>query len=222
MGMLDYRGAPKPLFGAVKALLAGAGIPSVGPGIGRQTAPRSGTATLSVPVTLDEPSRSTVSVRYTTLSAPPKANARAGVDYDARSGTVTFAPGQTHATVAITIRAAHGQVSNDVFLVRFHDPTNAVLGGLFGLGIGVITAGPAAGAVPPSTRGGGPAVPIETAFDRTGGPGSVGGAAALSAAQRAAICGVAHRAMPDHRIARPHPRPGIPCAVDLSTRGTAA
>jgi hypothetical protein len=225
MGMLDYRERAKPVFGAVKALLAGAGLPSVQPGVGRRGAPRSGTATLRVPVTLDQPSRSTVTVRYMTLSAPPKVNARPGVDYDARSGTLTFAPGQTRAAVAITIRAAHGHVANDVFLVRFHDPTHAVLGGLYGLGIGVITPGPAADVVPPTTPGGGPAVPIESALDPTGGPGaggSVGTAVERAAALRAANCGVAHRAVPDHRIARPHPRPGIPCAVDLSSRTTTA
>jgi hypothetical protein len=226
MGMLDYHGSPKPVAAAVTALLAGAGIPSVTPGAGTQVAPYSGTATLHVPVTLDQPSRNAVSVAYTTLSLPPNVNARAGVDYDARSGTVTFAPGQTRADVAITIRAAHGAVSHDIFFVRFHDPTNAVLGGYFGLGIGVITPGPGAGAVPPSTHGTGPGVPFENALHKAGSSGSVGGAlgsaAHLTAAERAAICGSAHRAMPDHRIARPHPRPGTFCAVDLSTRGTAA
>ena len=60
-------------------------------------------------------------------------------DYVPASGVVTFAPGQTSATVPITINADLYDEWDELFAVSFHDPTNAKVGGFYGLGFGTIT-----------------------------------------------------------------------------------
>jgi hypothetical protein len=112
--------------------------PSIVPGVGTLAKPRTGTATMLIPVTLDRPSPVSVSVRFTTKSFPPTVNARRGVDYVKRSGSLVFAPGQRVAYVDVTIRANPANVPNDVFLVVFSRPLQANLGGYFGLGLGFI------------------------------------------------------------------------------------
>ncbi len=60
-------------------------------------------------------------------------------DYTASSGTVTFAPGATTTTVHIPV--THGSSSPDEYVVvSFNAPTNARMGGFWGLGFGVIVA----------------------------------------------------------------------------------
>jgi hypothetical protein len=107
------------------------------PGVGAHARPSSGQAVVRVPVTLDRATPATVSVHYATASAPPAVNARPGIDYTARSGTLVFAPGQRTAYVDVTILAASPR-SNDVFFVVFSDPSGANLGGYLGLGLGAI------------------------------------------------------------------------------------
>lgn len=103
----------------------------------------SGTTNLMVPVTLSYPSTQTVSAQWRTVFAPHGAGAQAdpATDYTAATGTVTFAPGQVTQTITITI-SINGDtlVEPDEYLVvAFHDPTNATIGGLYGLGVGFIT-----------------------------------------------------------------------------------
>jgi hypothetical protein len=114
------------------------GAATIVPGVASVTRPSSGTVTMRIPVTLDAPSPVTATVQYTTVSAPPAVNARPGVDYTTSSGTLTFAPGQTAATVTVTIRANPAPVINDVFLVAFRHPVAANIGGYYGLGLGII------------------------------------------------------------------------------------
>jgi hypothetical protein len=161
MGMLDHSGAPKPGFAAVQQQLAAAAapeptappatpappappqpkvaprIPTILPGLGKIAKPARGTVTMRIPVTLDTAGTVAVSVRYTTASAPPSANARSSVDYVGKSGVLTFAPGQTRLYITVTIRAHNRPVPNDVFIIRFSHPSHAVLGG-YGIGVGVI------------------------------------------------------------------------------------
>ncbi|WP_372836039.1 Calx-beta domain-containing protein, partial [Puniceibacterium confluentis] len=59
----------------------------------------SGTQTALFDVTLSRPSDVPLSFEYTTLDA----GGAAGSDYVAQSGTLTFVPGQTHASVAVTV-----------------------------------------------------------------------------------------------------------------------
>ena len=59
-------------------------------------------------------------------------------DYTPSSGTVTFAPGDTTALVHIPV-AAGTYAPAEYIVVAFHDPTNAGLGGYWGLAFGFIT-----------------------------------------------------------------------------------
>jgi hypothetical protein len=59
-------------------------------------------------------------------------------DCTAPSGTVTFAPGQTTKTVAVTIGGDTLDEQNERLLVSFTNPVNATIGGFYGLGIGTI------------------------------------------------------------------------------------
>jgi hypothetical protein len=114
-------------------------LPSIAPGVGRIAKPVSGTVRIRIPVMLSVSSTVAVSARYTTVSRPPTANARTGIDYVAKSGTVRFAPGQTLAYVTVRVRANPAVVSHDLFVVEFSHLSQATLGGFYGLGVGVIT-----------------------------------------------------------------------------------
>jgi hypothetical protein len=112
------------------------------PGLGSVAAPSSGTADLGVPVTLTNPSTLPITVEWTTLSVPDAPDSSYGPqapvsDYTPSSGTVTFAPGQTTATVHIPV-IADTFVPGEYVVVSFHDPTNAAMGGYWGLGWGII------------------------------------------------------------------------------------
>ena len=114
--------------------------PVVTPGSGTVAAPSSGTADLAVPVTLSGPSAVAVTVQWSTLYVPGATGNQAPVaDYTAVSGTVTFAPGQTSAVVHIPVIADSTPGPNEVVLVSFSNPTNARMGGIWGLGFGLIT-----------------------------------------------------------------------------------
>jgi hypothetical protein len=115
------------------------GVPAIVPGVGVVTKPATGTVTMRIPLTLDAASSLPTSVSYTTMSAPPDVNARAGVDYTTTSGSVTFAPGQIAASINVPVLANPAPVANDLFFVVFSNPQGATLGGFYGLGIGVIT-----------------------------------------------------------------------------------
>ena len=115
--------------------------PSCCPGSGRCSKATSGTTTVEVPVTLSNPSTETVTVQWNTLVAAgaPGDQADPATDYTPVSGTVTFAPGETAKTVPITVNGDTLVEPDEYIVVSFHDPTNAVMGGFWGLGFGVIT-----------------------------------------------------------------------------------
>ena len=121
---------------------------TVVPGSGQVAAPTSGTADLVVPVTLSNPSTQTVTVQWNTLFVPgsppdPWLGPQAPTsDYVASSGTLTFAPGQTSADVHIRVLADSSPGPDEHLVISFHDPTNAHLGGFWGLGFGIITPAP--------------------------------------------------------------------------------
>ncbi|MGZ4716264.1 MAG: hypothetical protein ACXWCB_06135 [Acidimicrobiales bacterium] len=114
-------------------------LPEVVPGTASVPAPTSGTVDLHVPVGLSSASSETVTVRWRTrlvetdlVQAPPS-------DYVAAAGTVAFAPGQTSATVALTV-TGNSTGADECIVVSFTDPTNAVMAGTsWGVGFGVIT-----------------------------------------------------------------------------------
>ncbi len=115
------------------------------PGSGIVTAPVSGTADLAVSVALSTPSPVPVTAHWTTVFVPgAAASAYLGPeaptsDYVPASGVVTFAPGQTTATVHITVTGG-AFAPDEYILVSFTAPTNARVGGFWGLAFGVILA----------------------------------------------------------------------------------
>ena len=109
--------------------------PSIVPGQASITEGNSGTKTVQVPVALSAPSGQTVTASWTTLND----SAVAPSDYQAASGTVTFAPGQTTKTVAVTINGDTLKEPDERLLVSFRNPVNATMGGFYGLGFGIIT-----------------------------------------------------------------------------------
>jgi aryl-phospho-beta-D-glucosidase BglC (GH1 family) len=94
------------------------------------------TTTATFALTLSAASTQPATVSFATADA----TAIAGKDYVAQSGTVTFAPGQTQATIDVTVLADSLATSNLVFYVDLSNPINGVLGGT-GIGTGAIQIG---------------------------------------------------------------------------------
>jgi protocatechuate 3,4-dioxygenase beta subunit len=83
----------------------------------------SGTTTANFTVTLSAASTSTVTVAYATVDG----SATAGSDYQAASGTLTFAPGETSKTVPITIIGDTTVEANETLTLNLSNPTGATL-----------------------------------------------------------------------------------------------
>lgn len=95
--------------------------PALSVGDGRVAEGDGGTSTLRIPITLSIPARQPVTVSY----ASSDATARAGEDYDAVSGSVTFAPGETSKTIDVRV---HGDVTgeaNERFLINLSNASGA-------------------------------------------------------------------------------------------------
>jgi len=116
-------------------------LPTISMGIAAVLEGNSGTVEMVLPVTLSEPSASTVTVQWATTSRPTPT---AGVDYEAASGTVTFLPGETEQTVSVTVYGdridERGFVwGSDWLPIGMTDPVGAVVGdGFARFGIGLI------------------------------------------------------------------------------------
>src|SRR5439155_1607992 len=108
--------------------------PSIVPGQASIVEGNTGTELLQIPVSLSAPSGQTVTASWKTLND----TAVAPGDFTAASGTVTFAPGQTTKTVAVTIQGDTLDEQNERLLVSFTNPVNATIGGFYGLGFGTI------------------------------------------------------------------------------------
>jgi len=105
--------------------------------------PQTGMQAMVFTVYLNGPTSNPVSVKYATANAPHAgtAEALAGTDYVATSGTLNFAPGQTSATISVTVdgtlmTAANDLSVNKVFFVNLSNPLNANL--LKGQAVGTI------------------------------------------------------------------------------------
>jgi aryl-phospho-beta-D-glucosidase BglC (GH1 family) len=79
------------------------------------------TATLTV--TLSKPASGPVAVAYTTRDG----TARAGTDYRTRSGTLTFAAGQTRKTIAVPVIGDTASEPGEAFTVVLANPSGATL-----------------------------------------------------------------------------------------------
>jgi hypothetical protein len=72
-----------------------------------------------------------VSVHFATANG----TARAGSDYNATSGTLTFAPGQTRKTVTVFVRGDTVRELDETFFVNLSSPLNAAIARRQGRGL---------------------------------------------------------------------------------------
>ena len=86
--------------------------------------------TLDFAVTLDRASSGTVTVDYATLDA----SAKAGEDYEARSGTLRFAPGETAKTVAVPVLDDAHDEGTEHLVFRLDNARGALIADRFGVG----------------------------------------------------------------------------------------
>ena len=81
-------------------------------------------------VTLSKASTETVTVAYATADG----DATAGSDYQAASGTLTFAPGETEKTITVLVNGDRLAEPTEWFVVNLSDPTNANISDATGVG----------------------------------------------------------------------------------------
>ena len=81
----------------------------------------SGTATVDVPVTLDNPSSSTVTIAFETQDG----TATAGSDYSATSGTLTFSAGEQSKVVSVPVSGDTVLEPDETFTVKLSSPSGA-------------------------------------------------------------------------------------------------
>jgi hypothetical protein len=84
-------------------------------------------------VTLSAANTETITVAYATGNG----SATAGSDYQAVSGTLTFAPGETTRTITVPVNGDRLAEANEAFVVNLSSPTNATIAD--GQAVGTIT-----------------------------------------------------------------------------------
>jgi hypothetical protein len=94
------------------------------------SAVESPTAVAAFAVSLTAPAAYPITVAYATADG----TALAGLDYLPRSGTLTFAPGQTVATVLVPVLADDVDEPDETFALDLSAPTSAVLGNAHAVG----------------------------------------------------------------------------------------
>ena len=92
--------------------------------------PVSGDSPMSFTVGLSSPASGTVTVDYATSDA----TAKAGADYQAASGTITFAPGETSKTILVPVLADQVVEGDETFAVVLSNPSGATLAKTQGVG----------------------------------------------------------------------------------------
>jgi len=99
-----------------------------------------GTSELDLTVTLAHPSMQTVTAQWNTIFITGASNVQAvpNADYTPASGTVTFPPGATTETVAVTVLDHDLGMPYKLLVASFHNPTNATMGGYWGLAFGFL------------------------------------------------------------------------------------
>jgi len=100
----------------------------------------SGTTAFAFTVSLEPPSPLTATVSYATRDG----SARAPVDYQATSGTLTFPPGVTQQKVVVSVQGDTLDEDDEDFTLALSDPTGAVVGKDTGIGL-ILNDDPAAG-----------------------------------------------------------------------------
>jgi aryl-phospho-beta-D-glucosidase BglC (GH1 family) len=98
-------------------------LPSLAAGDVAVTASATGTTSVRFTVTLSQAATTPVSVAYSTANG----TARAGIDYQAVSGTLTFAPGTTSLTVDVPILANASGASTTTFFLNLASASGATI-----------------------------------------------------------------------------------------------
>src|SRR5207247_675512 len=99
------------------------GTPSLSMGDASVVEGNSGTTPMVFTATLSPASSVSVTVNYATLAGTATSNK----DYQATSGTLTFAAGQTSQTVTVLVNGDTNKESNETIAVRLSDPINATI-----------------------------------------------------------------------------------------------
>lgn len=89
-----------------------------------------GVRELTFTVSLSRPAGSPITVGYATADG----TATAGADYEASSGTVTFANGEQSKPLTVPVTGDLSDEADETFLLRLAEPTNAILGDAEGVG----------------------------------------------------------------------------------------
>jgi regulation of enolase protein 1 (concanavalin A-like superfamily) len=90
----------------------------------------SGTKNLTFNVSLSEPSSEVVTVDFSTESG----TALEGIDYTAKSGTLSFTPGVTEQTLTVEVQADNTVEAYESFIVNLANATNASIADNWGVG----------------------------------------------------------------------------------------
>jgi hypothetical protein len=107
-------------------------VPQISVGDATVTEGNAGAASATFAVTLSSPYSEPITVAYATADG----SATAGTDYQAASGTLTFAPGETSKTITVPVVGDRLPEPNETFVVNLSAPTNAHIAD--GQGIGTI------------------------------------------------------------------------------------
>jgi hypothetical protein len=87
------------------------------------------TASAVIGVVLSAPSARTVTVKYATANGAGSDGAVSGSDYTAKSGTLSFSPGQTSKTISVPILNNTAVEQDETFTVTLSTPVNATTDG---------------------------------------------------------------------------------------------
>jgi hypothetical protein len=90
-----------------------------------------GTRPMTFTVTLSAPSSTPVTVHWHTRNG----TAKAGSDYLAASGTVTYQPGQTTQTISVRITGDRKRERDETFGIVLSVPAGATIADSYGLGL---------------------------------------------------------------------------------------
>lgn len=105
--------------------------PVIAPGFASVVEGNTGSTTEAlITLTLSAVTGRTVSANYATVNASATGGASCGnpgVDYETASGTITFQPGNTAATISVKICGDSSAEANEHFLIALSNPANATL-----------------------------------------------------------------------------------------------
>jgi hypothetical protein len=107
----------------VELVVLSSELPTISIGDVTMRNPDSGDGTAKFTVTLSKASSTPVSVHYATTDGI----ARAPGDYEAAEGTLTFTPGKTAATIAVTVHGTSEPTADRTFYVHLSNPTAATI-----------------------------------------------------------------------------------------------